>query len=166
MIPPLEIERRYREMLLQRSGAERLKMGGSMHATARSLVRTSVLATNPQASPAEVSQALFLRFHGHELDAAALAALEGVPVAMEPRRVPVDWNDLELALTMHSDELASYLDVRTGEIRSSQVHPFGGEREDGELSEEEIEDGLADGSLIPVEPAAVVGGVRVDGGIR
>ena len=44
---------------------------------------------------------------------------------MEPRRVPVDWDDLELAPTMHSDELASYLDVRTGEIRVSQAHPFG-----------------------------------------
>ena len=71
---------------------------------------------------------------------------------MEPRRVPVDWDDLEMALTMHSDELASYLDVRTGEIRVSQAHPFGGEPKDGVLSEEEVEDGLADGSLIRVEP--------------
>jgi hypothetical protein len=38
-----------------------------------------------------------------------------------------------------------------------------GERENGKLSEEEIAAGLADGSLIAVRAAAVVGGVRLDG---
>jgi hypothetical protein len=72
--------------------------------------------------------------------------------AMELRRVPVDWDDLELAFTMRSDEHASYLDLRTGEIRIAQIHPFGGELEDGVLSEDEVEAGLADGSLLAVEP--------------
>ncbi|MBI1893418.1 MAG: hypothetical protein HYS14_04835 [Candidatus Rokubacteria bacterium] len=63
-----EIERKFREMLLQRSGEERLRMGCSMHATARALVRASVLAKDPQASPATLRRALFLRFYGHELD--------------------------------------------------------------------------------------------------
>lgn len=71
---------------------------------------------------------------------------------MEPRRVPVDWDGLELALTMPSDEWASYLDVRTGAVHMWRTDTFGAEREDEELSEEEIEDGLADGSLVPVEP--------------
>jgi hypothetical protein len=61
--------RRYRAMLLARSPEERLKMGGSMSATARALVRTSVLAQDPQASPAALRRALFLRFYGHEFDA-------------------------------------------------------------------------------------------------
>ncbi len=69
-------------MLLQRSGEERLKMGCSMHAAARALVRASVLEREPRASPAAVRRALFLRFYGHEFDAVAreriLAALESV----------------------------------------------------------------------------------------
>lgn len=78
-----EVARRYRELLLRRSGEERLKMGCSMHAAARALVRASVLEKEPYASPAAVRRALFLRFYGHEFDAAAreriLAALEEVP---------------------------------------------------------------------------------------
>ena len=47
-----EIERKFREMLLQRSGEERLKMGCSMYATAQALVRASVLEKDPDATPA------------------------------------------------------------------------------------------------------------------
>jgi len=77
---------------------------------------------------------------------------EGPSLTLEPRRVPLDWDELELALEMRSDEWASYLDVRTGEIRVSRIDPFGGEREDQELTDEEVEAGLADGTLIAVEP--------------
>jgi hypothetical protein len=56
-------------MLLARSPEERLKMGCSMSATARALVRASVLAQDPQASPAALRRVLFLRFYGHEFDA-------------------------------------------------------------------------------------------------
>ena len=41
-------------------------MGCSMHATAQALVRASVLAKKPLASPAELRRALFLRFYGEE----------------------------------------------------------------------------------------------------
>ena len=79
---PSEIERKYLEMLMERSGEERLKMGCSMHATTQALVRASVLEKDPLASPAAVRQALFLRFYGHEFDADTrqkiLLALEGV----------------------------------------------------------------------------------------
>jgi hypothetical protein len=79
---PPEIERKYLDMLMERSGEERLKMGCSMHATARALVRASVLEKDPLASPAALRRALFLRFYGHEFDADArekiLLALEGV----------------------------------------------------------------------------------------
>ena len=64
---------------------------------------------------------------------------EGPSLTLEPRRVPLDWDELELALEMRSDEWASYLDVRTGEIRVSRIDPFGGEREDQELTDEEVE---------------------------
>lgn len=74
------VERKFREMLLQRAGEERLRMGCSMHATAQALVRASVLEKDPLASPAALRRALFLRFYGHEFDAEArkkiLQALE------------------------------------------------------------------------------------------
>jgi hypothetical protein len=63
------METRYRTMLLARSGEERLRMAGSMYATARALVVASILEPNPRATPAEVRQALFLRFYGHEFTA-------------------------------------------------------------------------------------------------
>ncbi|HYU16040.1 MAG TPA: hypothetical protein VEL05_08220, partial [Candidatus Acidoferrum sp.] len=56
-------------MLLARSGEERVKMGFSMNATARALIRASVMAKNPQPSPAVVTSALFLRFYGQEFSA-------------------------------------------------------------------------------------------------
>ena len=68
---PPEVMRRYHAMLLARSPADRLKMGCSITATARALARASVLAQDPHASPAALRCALFLRFYGHEFDAAA-----------------------------------------------------------------------------------------------
>ena len=64
-----EIAEKYRQMLLSRSGEERLRMGSSMNATARALIRASVRAKDPQASPATLRRALFLRFYGHEFGA-------------------------------------------------------------------------------------------------
>ncbi len=66
-----EIEARYRAMLLRRSGVERLKMGSSMHATAKALVKAAILGKDPQASSAALRRALFLRFYGAEFDAAS-----------------------------------------------------------------------------------------------
>jgi hypothetical protein len=66
---PPELERKYREMLLQRSGADRLSMGCSMFATARALVVASVLEKDPSASPARVRVRLFLRFYGTDFAA-------------------------------------------------------------------------------------------------
>jgi hypothetical protein len=77
-----EVERIFRERLLGRSGEERLKMGCSMHATARALVRASVLEEDPSASPGTLRRAFFLRFYGADFDGEArariLASLERV----------------------------------------------------------------------------------------
>ena len=67
---PPAIERKFRQMLMERPGAERLKMGCSMHATAQALVRASILQADPAASPAALRKALFLRFYGQDFDAA------------------------------------------------------------------------------------------------
>ncbi len=65
---PPDVEARYRAMLLRRSGVERLKMGCSMHATAKALVRASVLEKDPQASPRALRRAFFLRFYAADFD--------------------------------------------------------------------------------------------------
>jgi hypothetical protein len=65
---PPEIERLFREMVLARSGEERLKMGCSMHQFAKMVVRASVLATNPRATPADLRRAMFLRFYASDFD--------------------------------------------------------------------------------------------------
>ena len=65
---PPAIERRFRRMLLERSGEERLKMGCSMHATARALAKASLLEKNPGSHPAELKRLLFLRFYGADFD--------------------------------------------------------------------------------------------------
>ena len=80
---PLDVEHKYRAMLMQRSPEARLLMGDSMYAAARALVRASVLAATPHASPARLRQQIFLRFHGHEFGAPTLdkilAALDDAP---------------------------------------------------------------------------------------
>lgn len=69
---PVEVMHRYRAMLLARSPEERMKMGCSMGATARALVRAAVLAEDPHASPAAVRRALLRRFYGDEFNAVEL----------------------------------------------------------------------------------------------
>jgi hypothetical protein len=65
-----DVEARYRAMLMQRTGEERLKMGCSMYATARALVEASIREQDPRISPRALRKAVFLRFYGHEFDAA------------------------------------------------------------------------------------------------
>ncbi len=54
-------------MLLKCSGADRLKMGCSMHATSRTLVEASL----SQKDPIALKRALFLRFYGEDFEPAA-----------------------------------------------------------------------------------------------
>ncbi len=61
---PAAIERKFRQMLLQRSGAERLKMGCSMHATARALALAALSQNHPGVRPGELKRLLFLHFYG------------------------------------------------------------------------------------------------------
>lgn len=152
---PPDVMQRYRAMLLARSPEERLKMGFSMNALARALVRASVLARDPHASPATLRRALFLRFYGHEFDEAErekiMERLDRADTKPEgsPRRVLVNWDDLEMALTANADEWTCYLDVRSGEVQMVPVDRFG---DDDWPSEEEIDAGLEGGHLIHVEP--------------
>jgi len=63
-----EIDTRYRAMLMQRSGEERLIMGCAMRDTARAIVEASLREQDPQATVASVRKGLFLRFYGHEFE--------------------------------------------------------------------------------------------------
>jgi hypothetical protein len=82
-----EMDARYRDMLMQRSGEERLKMGCAMRETARALVEASIREQDPQATLEAVRKGLFLRFYGHEFNAESrekiLAAIESTthPIA-------------------------------------------------------------------------------------
>ena len=81
-----EMDARYRDMLMQRSGDERLRMGCAMRETAHALVEASILEQNPQATPEVVRKGLFLRFYGHEFDA---DSREKILVAIESASHPV-----------------------------------------------------------------------------
>lgn len=72
----------------------------------------------------------------------------------QPRRkpVPVNWDDLEMALTWRSDELEYFLDLRSGEVRQYRLSAFAGDAQDFELSEDEADAGLAEGYLVRIEP--------------
>lgn len=72
---PPEMDARYRAMLMQRSGEERLKMGCAMRETARALIEASILEQDPQATPETVRKGLFLRFYGNEFDAECQAKI-------------------------------------------------------------------------------------------
>ena len=151
-----DVMRRYRAMFLARSPEERLKMGCSMGATARALVRASVLARDPHASPAAVRRALFLRFYGHEFETAererilAWLGRDEPPPAGSPRRAPVNWNDLEMALTANLAEWTCYFDLSTGEVHKVPVDRLGDD--DDWPSADEIDAGLDAGHLIHIEP--------------
>ena len=60
---PLRMERKFQRMLMERTGAERLKMGCSMHATAKALAKAYISERHPNAPPAEVKRLLFLHFY-------------------------------------------------------------------------------------------------------
>jgi len=74
-----KIEKRFRHLLMRRSGQERLKMGCSMHAASKALMRAALLRANPKASEATLRKQMFLCFYGHDFVPAArkriLAAL-------------------------------------------------------------------------------------------
>ena len=77
---PLEMDARYRAMLMQRTGEELLIMGCAMRDTARALVEASLREHNPNAPVETIRKGVFLRFYGDEFDgetrAKILAAIE------------------------------------------------------------------------------------------
>jgi hypothetical protein len=66
---PPGLERKFRRLLLSRSGEERLKMGCSMHATARKLAHAALVQKHPGARPAQLKRLLFLHFYAQDFAA-------------------------------------------------------------------------------------------------
>jgi hypothetical protein len=71
---------------------------------------------------------------------------------MTPRNVPVNWDDLEMALTTNPGEFTCYLDVRNGAVQMLPIGRF--DEDDDWPSDEEIDTELAAGHLIHIEPLA------------
>jgi hypothetical protein len=69
---------------------------------------------------------------------------------MSHRQLTIDWDELETALTWHTEEGGYYLDATNGEIVCYTGL-------DDELAEGEIDAGLQEGRLVPIEhlPASV-----------
>lgn len=61
-----EIERRFQEMVMNKSGQERLKMGFSMFDMARKQVISSIIDSNPEADLTDIKKGIFIRFYGQE----------------------------------------------------------------------------------------------------
>ena len=64
------------------------------------------------------------------------------------RGVALDWDGLERALTRRSRESEAFLDTRTGDI----VYVTRGWSNDHAFSDQELDEGLAAGRLLPVLP--------------
>jgi len=78
-----EMESYYNELLMKKSGQERLKMGFSMFDKARRQVLASIINDNPNADPGEIRREIFLRFYGQDFSPAEqeriLAEIQSTP---------------------------------------------------------------------------------------
>ena len=64
----IEMEQRFRSMILARSGEDRLKMGCSMHETAQAFVIASLKEKTPNLTREDLRRAIFLRFFEGDFD--------------------------------------------------------------------------------------------------
>ncbi len=65
-----EIAVRYRELMMRKSGEQRLLMGCSMYDTAKQIVRSAIYNSRPGITDAEMKKEIFLRFYGLEFSQA------------------------------------------------------------------------------------------------
>ncbi|MDA8146967.1 MAG: hypothetical protein M0Z27_13030 [Thermaerobacter sp.] len=70
-----EVAARYRQLLMAKSGQERMLLGAAMYAQARKIVEASVRGYDPDASDREVRRQVFLRFYGRDFDAPTLQTI-------------------------------------------------------------------------------------------
>ena len=61
-----EIESIFYQMMMKKSGQERLQLGFSMFDMVRRQVEASIKLNKPDAGEKEIRKGIFLRFYGHE----------------------------------------------------------------------------------------------------
>ena len=61
---------RFRELMMSKTGQERLLMGCSMYDTAKRIVLNSICNRQPEITDAELKREIFLRFYGLEFSQA------------------------------------------------------------------------------------------------
>ena len=61
---------RFRELMMRKSGEQRLLMGCSMYDTAKQIVRSAIYNSRPGITEAEMKKEIFLRFYGSEFSPA------------------------------------------------------------------------------------------------
>jgi len=65
-----DIAIRFRDLMMSKTGEERLLMGCSMYDTARQIVRSSIYNNRPEITDDEMKKEIFLRFYGREFSRA------------------------------------------------------------------------------------------------
>ena len=65
-----EIAVRFRDLMMSKSGEQRLVMGFSMYDTAKQIVLNSICNHRPGITDAEIKREIFLRFYGQEFSEA------------------------------------------------------------------------------------------------
>ena len=63
-----EMAVRFRNLMMSKTGQERLLMGCSMYDTAKEIVRSSIYNDHPGIIEADMRREIFLRFYGREFN--------------------------------------------------------------------------------------------------
>jgi len=66
------IEEMFCNMMMAKSGAERLRMGFGMYEMARKMIIASILQDNPEISEKEINVSIFNRLYGNDLPPATI----------------------------------------------------------------------------------------------
>lgn len=65
-----DIAIRFRELMMRKSGEQRLLMGCSMYDTAKQTVRSAIYSSRPGITEVEMKKEIFLIFYGQEFNQA------------------------------------------------------------------------------------------------
>ena len=65
-----EVAAQFRDLMMRKSGEQRLLMGCSMYDTAKQIVRSAIYNSRPGITDAEIKKEIFLRFYGLEFSQA------------------------------------------------------------------------------------------------
>jgi len=61
-----DIARKFQELMMSKSGEQRLLMGCSMYDTAKRIVQSSLASQQPGITARQMREGIFSRFYGHE----------------------------------------------------------------------------------------------------